>query len=121
MFKQVSIMKRKPGLTMEEFIERYESVHAKFGEQLFPEARKYIRRYVHPEPNHLTGETKELDFDVLMEMWWDSEADYQAAMKRLATSPLLPALRESGAALFASHDVPAFRVEEFESSTGGRG
>ncbi|MFA7587836.1 MAG: EthD domain-containing protein [Novosphingobium sp.] len=115
MFKQISVMKRHPALTMREFIERYESVHAKFGEQLFPEARKYIRRYVHPEPNHLTGEVRELDFDVVMEMWWDSEDAYKAAMARLVSSPLLPALRESGTALFASHAVPAFTVEEYES------
>lgn len=118
MFKQLSMMKRKPGLSMEQFIERYESRHAKFGEQLFANAAHYVRRYVRPQKNPLTGEVKELDFDVIMEIWWNSEADFAEAMKGLATSPLLPEIRASGEALFASHDNPAFTVEEYETKLG---
>lgn len=119
MYKQLSIMKRKPGLSMDEFIEQYESRHAKFGEILFANAAHYARRYVRPQRNPLTGETKELDFDVIMEIWWESEEDFQAAMKGLSESDLLPAIRESGAALFASHDNPAFGVEEYETELRG--
>ena len=119
MFKQVSMMKRHPSLTLEQFIELYESRHAKFGEVLFADAKRYLRRYVHPQQNPLTGETKELDFDVIMEIWWDSEADFAAAMKALMTSDLLPAIGESGKTLFASHDNPAFSVVEYETKLGG--
>lgn len=115
MFKQLSLMKRKPGLSMEEFIEQYESRHAKFGETLFANAARYVRRFVRPQRNPLTGEVRELDFDVIMEIWWHSEADFQAAMQGLATSDLLPQIRASGEALFASQDNPAFSVEEYET------
>jgi hypothetical protein len=120
MFKQLSMMKRKPGLSMEQFIEQYESRHAKFGEVLFANANHYVRRYVRPQRNPLTGELKELDFDVIMEIWWESEAEFQEAMKSLATSDLLPQIRASGEALFASHDNPAFTVEERETPLARR-
>ena len=63
MMKQISVMKRHPDLTMEEFVRLYESYHVKFGEALFAKAQRYVRRYVQPERNPLTGETVEMDFD----------------------------------------------------------
>lgn len=115
MLKQVSMMKRHPGLTMEEFIARYEGHHAKFGEKLFGKARRFVRRYVQPETNPLTGEIAELDFDVIMEIWWDSREDFTDAMKGIATSGLLDDIRSSGEALFASQNNPAFTVVEHDS------
>ncbi len=119
MFKQVSMMKRHPSLTMEQFIELYESRHAKFGEVLFANASHYVRRYVKPQKNPLTGETKELDFDVIMEIWWKNEAEFAEAMKALVTSDLLPAIGDSGKTLFASHDNPAFSVVEYVTELRG--
>jgi hypothetical protein len=115
MIKQVSMMKRHPDLTMEAFVERYESHHAKFGEILFARAERFVRRYVEPMRNPLTGETVELDFDVIMEIWWRSQEDFDAAMQAIPKSPHLGAIRESGATLFASHDNPAFTVREYDS------
>jgi len=120
MFKQVSMMKRHPSLTMDQFIELYEGRHAKFGEVLFAKAARLVRRYVQPQKNPLTGEVKELDFDVIMEIWWHSQEDFVAAMQALPKSPLLGAVQESGATLFASHDNPAFTVVEYDSPVGTR-
>ena len=117
--KQVSMMKRHPDLTMAQFIERYEGHHAKFGEILFADADRFVRRYVQPERNPLTGEVRELDFDVIMEIWWPSREAYLTAMQGVAASPLLPEIRASGASLFASHDTPAFSVIEYDSSVRG--
>jgi len=115
MIKQVSMMKRHPSLSMDAFIELYESRHAKFGEVLFAKAARLVRRYVQPARNPLTGEIRELDFDVIMEIWWHSQADFDEAMAALPKSSLLGAVRESGASLFASHDNPAFTVLEYDS------
>jgi hypothetical protein len=115
MIKQISVMKRNPKLTMEQFVSEYEERHAKFGEQLFSKARRYVRRYVQPEKSPLTGVSAELDFDVIMEIWWESRADYEAAMKALPNSGLLEAIRASGQQLFASQNNPAFSVVEYDS------
>jgi len=120
MIKQVGMMKRHPSLSMAEFIEIYESRHAKFGEKLFTKAARMVRRYVQPSKNPLTGETKELDFDVILEIWWHSQEDFDAAMQALPKSNLLAAIKESGASLFASHDNPAFTVLEYDSPVGAQ-
>ena len=118
MYKQIGLMKRKPGMTMEEFIDRYENGHVKIGENVFLRAKRYMRRYVQPLKNPLTGEVKELDFDVIMELWWDSAEDMAADMKDFTASPFVPAIRDSGNALFASADNPAFTVIEYETPRG---
>lgn len=118
MIKQVSVMKRHPSLTMAEFIERYEGGHAKFGEVLFKDAKKLTRRYVQPQPNPLTGETQELAFDVILELWYESQAELDAALAGIATSGLIDQIRESGAKLFASANNPAFTVIEYDSPVG---
>jgi hypothetical protein len=120
MIKQISVMKRHPDLTMVQFIERYESHHARFGEVLFARAQRYVRRYVQPEPNPLTGERVELTFDVIMEIWWNSREDFDAAMKAIPASGLFDEIRQSGARLFASSSNPNFTVAEFESKLSGQ-
>jgi hypothetical protein len=115
MFKQISVMKRHPSLTPAEFRANYEGRHARFGETLFANARRFVRRYVQPETNPLTGEVSEPDFDVILEIWWDSRADFEEAMRGVVSSPDLPAIRESGARLFASQNSPSFAVEECDT------
>jgi hypothetical protein len=118
MIKQVSMMKRHPNLSMDEFIQLYENHHAKFGEQLFAKAQRFVRRYVQPVKNPLTGQIVEMDFDVIMEIWWDSQKEFDAAMQSIATSGLLDDIRKSGARLFASQNNPAFTVIEYDSKVG---
>ena len=116
MIKQLSMMKRHPDLTMEQFIDRYENHHAKFGEILFRKAHRFVRRYVRPERNPLTGEVAELDFDVIMEIWWENREDFDECMAAIPKSGLIDQIRESGASLFASHNNPAFTVSEYDSA-----
>ena len=116
MIKQVSVMKRHPGMTMQEFIDRYEGHHAKFGERLFGKAQRFVRRYVQPQKNPLTGTVVESDFDVIMEIWWNSQEDFEEAMRGIASSGLIDEIRKSGAKLFASQNNPAFTVVEYDSN-----
>ena len=121
MLKQVSVMKRHSNLSMEQFIDQYEKHHARFGEILFARSHRFVRRYVQPERNPLTGEIEELDFDVIMEIWWESRDDYEAAMKSIPESGLIDEIRASGEKLFASQKNPAFTVVEYDSVVSGPG
>ena len=118
MIKQISMVKRPPDLTMDQFIARSETVHAKFGDTLFSRSKRFVRRYAQPLKNPLTGQVAELDFDVIMEIWWDTQDEYEADMRGLVKSDLLPAIQESGRGLFASHNNPAFTVMEYDSDKG---
>jgi hypothetical protein len=115
MLKQVVFLKRRPGMTMEEFIDYYENHHAKLGAKHMPLARRYVRRYVRPEKNPITGEVVELDFDVIMEIWWDSREDYEATMREVGKGETFRLFYEDEEKLFASHDNPVVTVEEYES------
>jgi uncharacterized protein (TIGR02118 family) len=115
MLKQICVMKRRPGMSMGEFRDYYENHHAKLGQAMMPLARRYLRRYVHPEPNPVTGETIELPFDVVMELWWDSREDFENTMRSLGESDTFQAVKKDEEQLFDGHYIPLFTVEEYDS------
>jgi len=116
MLKQVLLLKRRPGMSREEFIDYYENHHSKLVEPFMTQARRYVRRYVTPQKNPITGAVVELDFDVITEIWWDSREDLKAAGKQIAASGISQAIYEDEEKLFATHDNPIFLVEERDSA-----
>ena len=66
MIKSMALIKRKPGLSREEFIQHYEEVHAPLALKHFPIFKRYVRNYVIPLPD-----AEELDFDCITEIWFD--------------------------------------------------
>jgi hypothetical protein len=77
MFKLLIFLKRRPGMSLEEFREYYESVHSKLGEKYSRGARRYVRRYLQPFPAPLAPGSAELDFDVVTELWYDDRASLE--------------------------------------------
>jgi hypothetical protein len=118
MLKQVCLLKRRPGMTMDEFKHYYENIHSKLGEKYLPLARRYIRRYVTPEKNPVTGEAEELDFDVVMELWWDSREHFDSSMTKLGDPDIHKEFFEDEERIFNSHHNRVFTVEEHESDMG---
>ena len=115
MLKQVTLLKRKPELTKTEFIDYYERHHSKLAERFLWRAARYQRRYVQPCVNPITGDAAELDFDVVMEIWWASRADFDVTMAEISGSEALLLLSEDEEKLFNSHDHRTFTVEEYET------
>jgi uncharacterized protein (TIGR02118 family) len=66
--KAVAMLKRKPGLTSEEFRSHYEEVHAPLCLRLFPTIRRYMRNYVTQTIASGTGNS---GFDCITEQWFD--------------------------------------------------
>ena len=80
MYKLISIVKRKPGITKQEFKEYYENHHKKLGEQYLPPfCKKYLRRYLEAIPSPMKpGQAPGPDIDCMVEFWFESVADYRA-------------------------------------------
>lgn len=78
MVKLVIFLKRKPGLSVAEFRDYYESHHRKLGESHVPGAARYVRRYIEPVPGE--QDAPDLGFDVITELWFDDRAAYDKAM-----------------------------------------
>jgi hypothetical protein len=89
MYKLISLLRRKPGLSKAEFKTYYETSHVKFGEKhLRPECVKYSRRYltqiVSPmKPDNELGP----DYDCQVEFWFVDEAAYKRFEARVAGLP----------------------------------
>lgn len=117
--KLVFLLKRKPGMSVEAFRDYYENSHRKLAERALPKALRYVRRYVQPERNPITGEAIELPFDAVMEIWMRSRPEWDATQAGLAGSDIMRAIYEDEENLFASHDNPMFTVEEADSPMRG--
>ena len=78
MIKLIMPMKRKPGLSADEFRDYYESRHRLIGEKyLSGYATRYLRRYPQPTPGR-DGNIHEPEYDVFLEVWYKDEAAMQA-------------------------------------------
>jgi hypothetical protein len=74
MIKLIMLLKRRPDLSMEEFIDRYENRHAKLAEpHIRKSACRYVRRYLHQVPDPVLGDMPEPEFDVISEIWFEGE------------------------------------------------
>ena len=86
MLKVMLLLKRKPGLSLAEFIERYETVHVPLAEKYASRIKHYERHYLHPSPRDLYGnEVGEPAYDVLTELWYEDMeafAEQQNGMSR---------------------------------------
>lgn len=73
MIKTIALIKRKPGMSREDFVRYYEEHHAPLALKHFPTFRTYVRNY----PIAIPGR-EEPDFDCITEFWFD---DMEAALK----------------------------------------
>jgi hypothetical protein len=76
-YKVMVFLKRKSGMSLEAFRDYYESTHAKLCEKYAVGSRRYVRRYVTPLPDPVTGKTEELAFDVVTEIWIDNRVHFE--------------------------------------------
>jgi hypothetical protein len=124
MFKQVVFFKKRPDMTMEQFIDYYENMHSKLAQRLglnpsLPNAQRYVRRYLTVEKNPLTHEVIEPGYECIMEIWWNNREEYERAMKGLSADPEILKFRlEDERKLFATNSNPVCSVVEYDSPVG---
>ena len=84
MFKTLWLFRRNPSLTRDEFIDYYETQHSKFVKDI-PGVTKYFRRYPTQMANLAdAADQAPLDFDCIMELWFESREASDAALKHVA-------------------------------------
>ena len=106
MIKSIALIRRKPGLTHEEFRCHYEEVHAPLALTCLPGLRKYVRNYV-------VGEVfgAPADFDVVSEFWYESADDIKASLA-FYHSPAGQVLRDDELLFMDKESIRACRVVE---------
>ena len=76
MVKTIALIKRKAGISKEEFVKHYEEVHAPLALKHLPMIKKYIRNHIFENPG-----SEGLGFDCITELWLDSNADVKKLLE----------------------------------------
>ena len=76
MFKCIALLRRRPDLSREAFIDYYERQHAPLIRRLLPGIIDYRRNYVELEGAFLFPGAAPIDFDVITEIWLADRAAY---------------------------------------------
>jgi hypothetical protein len=125
MLKQICFFKKRTDMTMEQFMDYYEGKHSqlakKIGKSGIPNAVRYVRRYLTPVKNPVTGQVHDPGYDCIMEIWWNSREDFENSQRLISDPARLPYTVEDEKKLFASHANPICLVEEHDSPVGSEG
>lgn len=127
MFKQICFFRKRADMSMDEFLDYYENQHSQLAKKTglkpaIPGATRYVRRYLKPERNPVTGQVIDPGYDCLMEIWWNSREDFEASQAIISDPARLPHVKADETNLFASHDNPVVSViEEYDSPMGPNG
>lgn len=119
MIKTVLLLRRKPGMTMEEFIDYYENNHAPLCMELYPGLfADYRRSYILPDgmysAAHVGAAAPVPEFDVISELWFRTQEDYERMQAGFADPQIGPRLRADEMNLFDTRPeaMILMRVEE---------
>jgi hypothetical protein len=123
MFKQLCFFRKRPDMTMEAFMDYYENHHSKLGQKIGKpisvKPLRYVRRYLAPLKNPVTGEIHDSGYDCLMEIWWNSREDFELSQAIIADPERLPFTVADEKNLFATHANPICLVtHECDSAMG---
>ena len=126
MFKQICFFKKRPDMSADEFMDYYENQHSQLSKRMglkpaIPNATRYVRRYLVPEKNPVTGQVHDAGYDCIMEIWWNSREDFEASQRLIASPERLPHTIEDEKKLFASSANPICSVIEYDSPMGPNG
>jgi hypothetical protein len=126
MLKQICFFRKRPDMTMDEFLDYYENQHSQLSKRAgrapsIPNAVRYVRRYLTVEKNPVTGQKIDPGFDCIMEIWWKSREDFENSQRIISSPDRLQFVKEDEMNLFASHDNPVCTVVEYDSPMGPNG
>lgn len=118
MFKSIALMKRKLGLSREQFINYYENNHVPLIRKLLPEVCGYRRNFLEREEMIAGPEAFVPDYDVITELWYADRAAYESAMARHARPEIGDLIRADESNFLDSASVCMFVVDERISDFG---
>jgi hypothetical protein len=124
--KGVVLLKRKPGLTRQEFIEHYENRHVPLVRSLLTSIGGYTRNYLDLTPvasggavgAELPGDPP--DFDVITELRFAGKAEYDAFLSALADPEVARRLREDEEVFLDRSTMRMFSVLEYGEPAGSQ-
>ena len=109
----VTLLKRRPGMSREDFRDYYENHHRLIGEDVIvPYALRYVRRYLSP----LDWEDRDCDFDVVMEIDFADEEAMSQFFNAISDPNIAQRISTDEAKLFDTDRIRSFRLDREETS-----
>ena len=108
----LSIFRRRAGMSHEEFVDHYETVHARIGEKVMSGyATRYVRRFTTPFGRADDG----AEADVVMEMDFPDKVTMEAFFASVQDPEIAAMIAEDEKRLFDSASMRTYLVDERES------
>jgi uncharacterized protein (TIGR02118 family) len=123
MLKAIVLLKRKQGLTPEQFMHHYENNHVPLVRTLLPSIGKYVRNYLSDtslSAGRQEGGTTAAPtpyFDVITELWFDDSRAYDRFIADLNDAQISRRLQEDEERFLDRSIVQTFSVAEYESAS----
>lgn len=112
MFKCIAMLKCKPGLSREAFVDYYETRHSVLIRKLLPGILAYRRNYVDVEGAYIFPDAAPIDFDVITEIWLADRQAYDAFAAKAGEPEIARLIAEDEENLFDRGASRMFVVEE---------
>jgi uncharacterized protein (TIGR02118 family) len=110
MIKVVLLVRRKPGITREEFRRYYESRHAPLAASQLRSCLRYVRNFVIED---VAGEP---DFDCVTEFWYELDGPWREARDYIASEASRQVLAEDEAKFMDRGSMRVVVVAECETA-----
>lgn len=112
MFKCIAMLKKKSGLSRDEFIEYYENKHSVLIRSLLPGIADYRRNFVDRNGAFVVPGAPPLDFDVITELWFADRETYGAFVAKAQEPDIARQIAEDEENLFDRSATRMFVVDE---------
>ena len=120
-WKILLLMKRKPGISMEEFRDYYENNHVPLCAPYMAGIARYFRRYLQPQPHAESGTCEELPYDVISEMWFDNEETFKGTLAYITTTVMPDEVVQDELKFFHRPTMRIATVVECETTMSAEG
>lgn len=119
MFKVMALLKRKAGMTVQQFKDHNEGCHAHLIVKHQTLMIRYIRHYLHAYPYPLDGSVVEAEYDLLTELWFEDELAYERGMALMKAQEARDALSDDEARFTDPTKRSYAFIEHHESELAG--
>ncbi|MGH8595937.1 MAG: EthD domain-containing protein [Gammaproteobacteria bacterium] len=120
MFKVMVMIKRKRGMSTDDFINYYETSHAPLGASKVPNLKRYVRHFIRPFGNEIYGADAEPPYDVLTELWFDDEDDFKRGMAHLSDPETAAIIGADEEKLFERSSIRFMIMDDRETDLAAR-
>ena len=119
MIKQTALLKKKQGMSHEDFVKRYEEGHVPLVNEILPYHCDYKRNFIIPgsmiELEHIADPPPPPDFDVITQIWYEDQSKLDSLLDALANTDAGAKIARDEEDLFDRSKMAMFETEAHET------